>query len=199
MQQWGGACGVVTGVGGGGGGATGRRGGGWAGGQGAAGWGLGGGRCEGLGGGRWAPLSCPPAPELLAVLQKRLCSPCWEVRDSGLEFLTQMTRRWGGEHRVWGPAWPWHPTAPRSWEPWGSKAGPWTRHLVTAACGCLDPQGRPASDRRCWPRRCPSSPASSCRTPRATSVRVQWPPQGSCPVRGCSLPPPALSTRPAHR
>nr|XP_020748255.1 BRCA1-associated ATM activator 1 [Odocoileus virginianus texanus] len=35
--------------------------------------------------------------ELLAVLQKRLCSPCWEVRDSGLEFLTQMTRRWGGQ------------------------------------------------------------------------------------------------------
>lgn len=35
--------------------------------------------------------------ELLAVLQKRLCSPCWEVRDSGLEFLTQMTRHWGGQ------------------------------------------------------------------------------------------------------
>ncbi|XP_059010724.1 BRCA1-associated ATM activator 1 isoform X6 [Mustela lutreola] len=35
--------------------------------------------------------------ELLPVLQKRLCSPCWEVRDSGLEFLTQMTRRWGGQ------------------------------------------------------------------------------------------------------
>ncbi|XP_028355358.1 BRCA1-associated ATM activator 1 isoform X4 [Physeter macrocephalus] len=34
--------------------------------------------------------------ELLPVLQKRLCSPCWEVRDSGLEFLTQMTRQWGG-------------------------------------------------------------------------------------------------------
>ncbi|XP_059934092.1 BRCA1-associated ATM activator 1 isoform X2 [Mesoplodon densirostris] len=34
--------------------------------------------------------------ELLPVLQKRLCSPCWEVRDSGLEFLTQMTRHWGG-------------------------------------------------------------------------------------------------------
>ncbi|XP_032728679.1 BRCA1-associated ATM activator 1 isoform X4 [Lontra canadensis] len=33
--------------------------------------------------------------ELLPVLQKRLCSPCWEVRDSGLEFLTQMTRHWG--------------------------------------------------------------------------------------------------------
>ncbi|XP_045669301.1 BRCA1-associated ATM activator 1 isoform X5 [Ursus americanus] len=35
--------------------------------------------------------------ELLPVLQKRLCSPCWEVRDSGLEFLTQMTGRWGGQ------------------------------------------------------------------------------------------------------
>lgn len=35
--------------------------------------------------------------ELLPVLQKRLCNPCWEVRDSGLEFLTQMTRHWGGQ------------------------------------------------------------------------------------------------------
>ncbi|XP_066200403.1 BRCA1-associated ATM activator 1 isoform X1 [Saccopteryx leptura] len=35
--------------------------------------------------------------ELLPVLQKRLCSPCWEVRDSGLEFLTQLTRRWAGQ------------------------------------------------------------------------------------------------------
>ncbi|XP_054418755.1 BRCA1-associated ATM activator 1 [Pteronotus mesoamericanus] len=35
--------------------------------------------------------------ELLPVLQKRLCSPCWEVRDSGLEFLTQMTRHWAGQ------------------------------------------------------------------------------------------------------
>ncbi|XP_057551830.1 BRCA1-associated ATM activator 1 isoform X2 [Hippopotamus amphibius kiboko] len=35
--------------------------------------------------------------ELLPVLQKRLCSPCWEVRDSGLEFLTQVTRSWGGQ------------------------------------------------------------------------------------------------------
>ncbi|XP_035578471.1 BRCA1-associated ATM activator 1 isoform X3 [Zalophus californianus] len=35
--------------------------------------------------------------DLLPVLQKRLCSPCWEVRDSGLEFLTQMTRHWGGQ------------------------------------------------------------------------------------------------------
>ncbi|XP_055266393.1 BRCA1-associated ATM activator 1 isoform X2 [Moschus berezovskii] len=35
--------------------------------------------------------------ELLAMLQKRLCSPCWEVRDSGLEFLTQVTRHWGGQ------------------------------------------------------------------------------------------------------
>lgn len=36
------------------------------------------------------------------MLQKRLCSPCWEVRDSSLEFLTQMTRRWGGECWVGG-------------------------------------------------------------------------------------------------
>ncbi|XP_037362944.1 BRCA1-associated ATM activator 1 isoform X2 [Talpa occidentalis] len=35
--------------------------------------------------------------ELLPVLQKRLCSPCWEVRDSSLEFLTQITRHWGGQ------------------------------------------------------------------------------------------------------
>ncbi|XP_024840741.1 BRCA1-associated ATM activator 1 isoform X6 [Bos taurus] len=35
--------------------------------------------------------------ELLSVLRKRLCSPCWEVRDSGLEFLTQMTRHQGGQ------------------------------------------------------------------------------------------------------
>ncbi|XP_035957596.1 integrator complex assembly factor BRAT1 isoform X5 [Halichoerus grypus] len=35
--------------------------------------------------------------DLLPVLQKRLCSPCWEVRDSSLEFLTQMTRHWGGQ------------------------------------------------------------------------------------------------------
>ncbi|XP_062036673.1 BRCA1-associated ATM activator 1 isoform X1 [Lepus europaeus] len=32
--------------------------------------------------------------ELLPVLQKRLCSPCWEVRDSALEFLTQLGRCW---------------------------------------------------------------------------------------------------------
>ncbi|KAM7141545.1 integrator complex assembly factor BRAT1 isoform 3-T5 [Molossus nigricans] len=35
--------------------------------------------------------------ELLPVLQKRLCSPCWEVRDSGLEFLAQVARRWAGQ------------------------------------------------------------------------------------------------------
>ncbi|XP_010343648.2 integrator complex assembly factor BRAT1 isoform X4 [Saimiri boliviensis] len=35
--------------------------------------------------------------ELFLVLQKRLCSPCWEVRDSALEFLTQLSRHWGGE------------------------------------------------------------------------------------------------------
>ncbi|XP_004629669.1 BRCA1-associated ATM activator 1 isoform X2 [Octodon degus] len=42
-----------------------------------------------------------PAPlflkELFPVLQKRLCSPCWEVRDSALEFLTHLTACWGGE------------------------------------------------------------------------------------------------------
>uniref|UniRef100_G1PE63 BRCA1 associated ATM activator 1 n=1 Tax=Myotis lucifugus TaxID=59463 RepID=G1PE63_MYOLU len=35
--------------------------------------------------------------ELLPVLQRRLCSPCWEVRDSGLEFLTQVVGRWAGQ------------------------------------------------------------------------------------------------------
>ncbi|XP_036913809.1 BRCA1-associated ATM activator 1 isoform X1 [Sturnira hondurensis] len=35
--------------------------------------------------------------ELLPVLQKRLCSPCWEVRDSGLEFLAQVTQSWAGQ------------------------------------------------------------------------------------------------------
>ncbi|NXL84312.1 BRAT1 protein, partial [Alectura lathami] len=28
--------------------------------------------------------------DVLLVLQKRLCSPCWEVRDSSLEFLTKL-------------------------------------------------------------------------------------------------------------
>uniref|UniRef100_H0UZI2 BRCA1 associated ATM activator 1 n=1 Tax=Cavia porcellus TaxID=10141 RepID=H0UZI2_CAVPO len=52
-----------------------------------------------------SPSSCldlgPHAPlflrELFPVLQKRLCSPCWEVRDSALEFLTHLTACWGGE------------------------------------------------------------------------------------------------------
>ncbi|XP_030653035.1 BRCA1-associated ATM activator 1 isoform X2 [Nomascus leucogenys] len=35
--------------------------------------------------------------ELFPVLQKRLCHPCWEVRDSALEFLTQLSRHWGGQ------------------------------------------------------------------------------------------------------
>ncbi|XP_062945863.1 BRCA1-associated ATM activator 1 [Cynocephalus volans] len=35
--------------------------------------------------------------ELFPVLQKRLCSPCWEVRDSALEFLTHLSRNWGGQ------------------------------------------------------------------------------------------------------
>ncbi|XP_054499790.2 integrator complex assembly factor BRAT1 isoform X2 [Agelaius phoeniceus] len=30
--------------------------------------------------------------DVLVVLQKRLCSPCWEVRDSSLEFLTSMVK-----------------------------------------------------------------------------------------------------------
>lgn len=36
-------------------------------------------------------------PELLQVLRKRLCSPSWEVRDSGLEFLTQAASLWAGQ------------------------------------------------------------------------------------------------------
>ncbi|XP_060224000.1 BRCA1-associated ATM activator 1 isoform X3 [Meriones unguiculatus] len=35
--------------------------------------------------------------ELFPILQKRLCSPCWEVRDSALEFLTHLLRQWGGQ------------------------------------------------------------------------------------------------------
>ncbi|EHB07917.1 hypothetical protein GW7_17933 [Heterocephalus glaber] len=35
--------------------------------------------------------------ELFPVLQKHLCSPCWEVRDSALEFLTHLSMCWGGE------------------------------------------------------------------------------------------------------
>ncbi|XP_074867017.1 integrator complex assembly factor BRAT1 isoform X5 [Carettochelys insculpta] len=31
-------------------------------------------------------------PDLFLVLQKRLCSPCWEVRDSTLEFLTFLVK-----------------------------------------------------------------------------------------------------------
>uniref|UniRef100_A0A8C0U2S5 BRCA1 associated ATM activator 1 n=1 Tax=Cyanistes caeruleus TaxID=156563 RepID=A0A8C0U2S5_CYACU len=30
--------------------------------------------------------------DVFVVLQKRLCSPCWEVRDSSLEFLTAMVK-----------------------------------------------------------------------------------------------------------
>ncbi|CAK6446408.1 unnamed protein product [Pipistrellus nathusii] len=49
------------------------------------------------------PGGCAPDPpaqpflgELLPVLQRRLCSPCWEVRDSSLEFLTQLAGHWAG-------------------------------------------------------------------------------------------------------
>ncbi|XP_006889674.1 PREDICTED: BRCA1-associated ATM activator 1 [Elephantulus edwardii] len=35
--------------------------------------------------------------ELLPTVQKRLCSPCWEVRDSCLEFLGHLTTHWGGQ------------------------------------------------------------------------------------------------------
>ncbi|KAL2765968.1 BRCA1-associated ATM activator 1 isoform 1 [Daubentonia madagascariensis] len=48
--------------------------------------------CSGLG-----PHTALFLPELFPVLQKRLCSPCWEVRDSALEFLTQLSRHWGGQ------------------------------------------------------------------------------------------------------
>nr|XP_012614715.1 BRCA1-associated ATM activator 1 isoform X2 [Microcebus murinus] len=48
--------------------------------------------CSGLG-----PHAVLFLPELFPVLQKRLCSPCWEVRDSALEFLTQLSRHWGGQ------------------------------------------------------------------------------------------------------
>ncbi|XP_036280188.1 BRCA1-associated ATM activator 1 isoform X2 [Pipistrellus kuhlii] len=50
------------------------------------------------------PGGCAPDPpaqpflgELLPVLQRRLCSPCWEVRDSSLEFLTQLAGHWAGQ------------------------------------------------------------------------------------------------------
>ncbi|KAM9584105.1 integrator complex assembly factor BRAT1 isoform 1-T2 [Trichechus inunguis] len=35
--------------------------------------------------------------ELFPVMQKRLCNPCWEVRDSALEFLTHLTAHWEGQ------------------------------------------------------------------------------------------------------
>ncbi|XP_012494604.1 PREDICTED: BRCA1-associated ATM activator 1 isoform X3 [Propithecus coquereli] len=48
--------------------------------------------CSGLG-----PRAALFLPELFPVLQKRLCNPCWEVRDSALEFLTHLSRHWGGQ------------------------------------------------------------------------------------------------------
>ncbi|KAM5229108.1 integrator complex assembly factor BRAT1 [Ctenodactylus gundi] len=44
-----------------------------------------------------ASLSLHTLEELLPVLQKRLCSPCWEVRDSALEFLALLSRDQGGQ------------------------------------------------------------------------------------------------------
>lgn len=140
------------------------------------------------------------------MLQKRLCSPCWEVRDSGLEFLTQMTGRWGGECGAGGgPAsasWLflvgfWKQTAELPLQKRGRRRR--AQALVIVGCGLLDPQGRPASDTRSLPRRCPSSPSSSYETLRVMSVPVRWPPQGSSPARGCVSPPPALSTQVASR
>ncbi|XP_077172745.1 integrator complex assembly factor BRAT1 isoform X2 [Paroedura picta] len=39
--------------------------------------------------------------ELMPLLQKRLCSPKWEVRDSTLEFLTLATKRLQGHECFW--------------------------------------------------------------------------------------------------
>uniref|UniRef100_G3TME9 BRCA1 associated ATM activator 1 n=1 Tax=Loxodonta africana TaxID=9785 RepID=G3TME9_LOXAF len=43
------------------------------------------------------PHTQPFLRELFPVMQKRLCNPCWEVRDSALEFLTHLTTHWGGQ------------------------------------------------------------------------------------------------------
>lgn len=112
--------------------------------------------------------------DLLPVLQKRLCSPCWEVRDSSLEFLTQMVQHWGGEcgwdtcGRACPALAPWSPAGCRC----GSEGGLWAQPLVTASCGHLDPQGRLASDSPCTLQRYLSSPCSSCKTLRVMSVQV---------------------------
>lgn len=37
--------------------------------------------------------------DVFLVLQKRLYSPCWEVRDSSLEFLTDLIKCLGGRYR----------------------------------------------------------------------------------------------------
>ncbi|KAJ6655923.1 hypothetical protein lerEdw1_004508 [Lerista edwardsae] len=39
--------------------------------------------------------------EVLPVVQKRLCSASWEVRDSALEFLTLMAKHLGGQAWFW--------------------------------------------------------------------------------------------------
>lgn len=80
---------------------------------------------------------------LLRVLQKRLCSPSWEVRDSGLEFLSQATQRLGGEGRGPGQGGTGRGGALGGEGPWkGRGYGP----LLT--CCASDPQDRPASNRR---------------------------------------------------
>lgn len=35
--------------------------------------------------------------DLFPMLQKCLCSPCWQVSDSALEFLRRLVRHWGGQ------------------------------------------------------------------------------------------------------
>lgn len=37
--------------------------------------------------------------DVFLVLQKRLCSPCWEIRDSSLEFLTDLIKCLRGKYR----------------------------------------------------------------------------------------------------
>ncbi|XP_061456310.1 BRCA1-associated ATM activator 1 isoform X2 [Rhineura floridana] len=39
--------------------------------------------------------------EMLPVLQKRICSPSWEVRDSAVEYLTQVMKHLRGQEWFW--------------------------------------------------------------------------------------------------